>query len=169
MNFKEYLVEVGNSMKKPAGLTIQSSKQTDLYSYKVEGLDFITEINFTQRIHGTPDDRFVLEVDFYADSPAYRGMDRFNMTNLGKPLDVISHTLWCIDDYLKKLDPKLNLIVLAFTGKQEEEGDTRRTDIYLKFVKRYLQSKNITDYKVNIRQGHKVHVKFENIFAGDFR
>ena len=160
MNFKEYLVEVGNSIIKPDLRKRRVHDYGASYYYKIGDVNFLTSIDLNDK-----DDLIKLDVDF---SITQTEKGRYDMTHSGNPLEVIGQVVWCVDDYIKTLPEDSKIFALTFTGKEETMDDYRRRDIYIKFVERYLNKKKIK-YKIKTFD-NDVEVLFDkDVIVGDFK
>ena len=161
MNFKEYLVEVGNSIIKPKKLEIEKKGEETFYKYDINDSAYVTHITTKERPK-----KIALEILFYDDS--VHAFDRWDKTNKGNALEVVGNTVWCIDNHIKTFSPDTQVFSMHFDGKEEEKGDMRRRDIYLKFVERYLKKNNIKNYEIN-KTGKVVRVTFKDVHVKDFK
>ena len=163
MNFKEYLLEVGNSVTKPKNVKKWNDSTDVVYTFTVGDNDFRTTLEIKQR-----DVRVIIDVDFKLEDPDLRTREKYKLTGVGNPLEVIGSVVWCVLDHIKTLDDDLQLFVLTFTGKEEVGGDRRRRDIYFKFVDRNLKSRKIKDYEIKLF-GADVEVHFKDTKMKDFK
>jgi len=161
MNFKEYLLEVGKIIIKPKKLKIDKQGAETFYRYDIDGTTYVTHITTKERT-----DTIALEILFYDDS--VHAFDRWDKTDKGNALEVIGNTVWCIDYHIKTYSVDTEVFAIAFDGKEEEKGDMRRRDIYLRFVERYLKKNNIKDYEIN-KTGKVVRIRFKDVQVKDFK
>ena len=127
---------------------VSSRGEETEYKYSINGVNYITLVTFYDSgdsNNGQP--LMVIDVEFKLDDNDY-GV-QMGLTNFGNPLDVIGHTLWCVEDHVKKQPADTYIGTITFIGKREDDGDMRRTNIYMRFVENYLKKKKM-EYRSNI-------------------
>ena len=118
MKFAKLLLEIEMTPRKPEGLIIDynglGNTIPDTFDFNVDDLEYFVTIEKLGYINGNLNS---IAIDFMADNNT-----EFELTNQNKPLQILSHVLWCANywiDRTGKERPNTRLHGIKFMAKQE--------------------------------------------------